>query len=331
LNGKARYLMIGLVCLALLLTSCRRLNFAEPTVRPTITPTPRSTHLPPVPTAVPVGAEDNPLNLKMVAPETVRSERSLDTALTELGDALLEETQLHVTVELVNSDAEALAALCDSAGGDVSAAWLSGLAYAAAYASGCGSAALQVERGSRATAANGEESWIIVNPEAEIAEVSGLVNHTFCRLGVSDVYSWLIPTLMMRANGIESTADLELVIDYTDPSEMIDDVESGRCDAAGIAGSQFDEFASASARASVDTLEESTEIPYLVLVYPNQLGLGEQQKISDALVSIGNGSRADLLNPFLEQEQLVAVTDSDFSTLRSFISNAGIDLSQAGN
>ena len=65
MNRKAHYLMIGLACLALLMTSCRRLPFAEPTSRPTVTPTPRSTPLPPVPTAVPLGSESNPLQLKI--------------------------------------------------------------------------------------------------------------------------------------------------------------------------------------------------------------------------------------------------------------------------
>src|SRR5664279_4048363 len=158
MSHKTQSLMIGLICLVLIAAGCRRLPFAPPTTQPTITPTPRSTPLPPVPTAIPLGSADNPLHMKIVAldstPTTTNatSEASSVTGTQEVsassvGDlekALHDETQMTIAVEVVASDAEALAALCASPKGTVSVAWLSGLAYAAAYAQGCGSALLQV-------------------------------------------------------------------------------------------------------------------------------------------------------------------------------------------
>ena len=133
---------------------------------------------------------------------------------------LLNETELTVSVEIVNTDADALAALCASPKGPVSAVWLGGLAYAAAVAQDCGSAALQIQRGSGAKSSTGDQARIIVNSGAKIAEVADLAEHTFCRLGYSDVFSWLIPSLMIQDGGVV-LSDLKAINDYTDASELI--------------------------------------------------------------------------------------------------------------
>jgi len=330
IKTKTQYLMIGAICLALLATSCRRLPYAPPTVKPTITPTPRSTALPPVPTSVPVASANNPLHIQFVAPKQSISQQALKSAGDDLEKALNDATQMTVTVDVVDKDAEALAALCDSPKGTVSAAWLSGLAYAAAFAQNCGSAALQVERGASASAVTGDQARIIANAGANIGQVADLAKHTFCRLGYTDIYSWLIPSLMIHNAGV-ADSDLKSITDYTDAGQMIDDVVAGKCDAAGIAGSQFDDVASSSTRSAVHTLQQSATIPFAVLVVPPELPLAQQQQLSNALIAIGNGSRADTLKTLLNQDQIVTATDDDLSSLRSFVSGAGIDLAQAGN
>ncbi|MEP7292708.1 MAG: PhnD/SsuA/transferrin family substrate-binding protein [Chloroflexota bacterium] len=324
--------MIGLICLALALSSCRRFGGGEPTARPTLTPTPRSTALPPVPTAIPVGSLDNPLLMKIVQPQTTRPRQAITSASENLQAALLEETGLTVLVEVVESDAEALAALCDSPKGDVTVAWLSGLAYAAAFAQECGTAALQVQRGARSSAATGDEARIIVNRAVDVSSVGDLSEHSFCRLNLtlSDIYSWLIPSLMLDTAGVSAT-DLDAVNDYDDAETLIAAVASGDCDAAGISASQYEELANAEARASIRTLQESVTIPFAVLLYPVELPLGQQAQLTSALVAIGNGSRSGTLSPLLDQDELSAVTDDDLSALRQFINRAGINLAQAGS
>ncbi|MFN8451098.1 MAG: PhnD/SsuA/transferrin family substrate-binding protein [Anaerolineae bacterium] len=277
---------------------------------------------------IPLGSEANPLHLEIVAPDS--STRLVENAVTDLQQALLDDTEMNVVVELVESDAEALAALCDSSGGTIAAAWLSGLAYAAAYDQDCGTAALQVQRGERSSGSTGDTSLIIIRSALDVSGVGDLVDHVFCRLGYSDFYSWLVPSLMLRAGGITSAAQFSEVRDYDDPAAMIDDVASGDCDAAGIAASVYEDSASATARARVRTLQQSVEVPYLVLVVPSQLPLAQQDDLTNALVSIANGSRAGTLAPLLDQDQLFVVSDDELSSLRSFISRAGIDLAQAG-
>ncbi len=320
--------MIGLLCLALLLTSCKRLRGAAPTARPTLTPTPRSTPLPPLPTQIPLGSADNPLHMEIVAPQG--SPRASSSAVGDLEQALLDEMQMTVSIDLVANDAEALSALCGSPDGTISVAWLSGLGYAAAYAQDCGMAALQVQRGERSSGSTGDESVIVVNSRLDISAIGDLQGHSFCRLGYSDLYSWLVPSLMMGAGGVQSADALKSVQDYEDSAALVDAVASGDCDAAGIAASQYDDLVGADVRSKVRKLQQSATIPYMVLVVPSELPLGQQEQLSDALVAIGNGTRADTLKPLLNQDQLVAVTDNDLGSLRAFVNRAGIDLAQAG-
>jgi ABC-type phosphate/phosphonate transport system substrate-binding protein len=345
--------MMGMICLALLATSCRRLPVAPPTGKPSVTPTPRSTALPPVATLVPLGVSANPLHIEFVAlsdaalqrasrvataeatenaaTAEATSESLTGNAATDLGKALSDEMQMSISIDVVDNDSEALAALCDSPKGTVSAAWLSGLAYAAAFAQECGSAAAQVQYGTSSDATTGDEARIIIKSDSKIGAIADLKDgRIFCRLGYSDVYSWLIPSLMLHNGGVEDS-DLKAITDYDDPSMMIADVAAGKCDAAGISGSQFDALASPSKRISVRTLQKSATIPYAVLVIPPQLPLAQQQQLSAALIALSKGTRASIFKSVLNQDQVIPATDDDFSSLRSFLNGVGIDLSQAGS
>jgi ABC-type phosphate/phosphonate transport system substrate-binding protein len=284
-----------------------------------------------VPTDVPVGAARRPLHLAVVQVSSGRSPQAVSAAAANLGKTLLDKTELTIQVDLVNNDAEALAALCGSADGAVTAAWLNGIAYAAAYAQGCGTAGVQVQRGTLSAAKTGDEARIYVNPDAKISSMTDLDKKTYCRIRDTDLYSWLVPLMMMSAGGFTSAGNLQAIRDYDDPAQMIADTLAGTCDAMGIAGSQFDEIASASARSTLTVLQQSATIPYAVLVYPPQVLSDAQQKISSALVSIGSGSDANIVKALLEQDEVIAVTDSDFTSLRAFIRRAGIDLAQAGS
>jgi ABC-type phosphate/phosphonate transport system substrate-binding protein len=314
-------LILVVACLSLLLlTSCRRLPKAGPTPRPSITPTPRSTALPPVPTLAPAGTQENPLHMAVVAPDAAAIGQVVINAIES---AMLTQANLYVVVDLVSTDADALAALCNSPGGTVSAAWLGGLAYVGAYAQECGSAALQVERGSTDDEATGDTARVIVNPALDVSSIGDLAGHSFCRIGYDDMYSWMIPSLMLRAAGVNS-ADLLQIIDYQDMDTLVADVANGACDAAGIAGSQLE------ADSGVRTLQESVAIPYRVLVVPEQVPFGQRQQLVDTLVAMSEGAQPESLEVLLDQTGLIPAEDNDFTSLRGFINRSGIDLAQAG-
>jgi ABC-type phosphate/phosphonate transport system substrate-binding protein len=223
----------------------------------------------------------------------------------------------------VDSDAQALAALCNSPGGTVSAAWMGGLAYAAAFAQDCGNAVLQVQRGETDAETTGDKSRIIVNPALDVSSVGDLEGNSFCRTRFDDPYSWMIPSLMLEAAGV-TTDDLLQIIDYEDVNTLIADVANGACDAAGLASSDVE------ADSGVRTLQESVTIPYRLLVVPSQLPFGQRQQLIDTLTAMSEGAQPESLEVLLDQSGLVPVEDNDLTSLRSFISRAGMDLAQAG-
>ncbi len=325
MNRKTRTLTTGLFLFVILLTGCRRLPLAPPTTRPTLTPTPRSTALPPVPTTMPVGSEANPLHMKIVSPSG--SSQGFGVAISAVEKLLLDSTQISVSIELVETDAEALAALCASPNGTVTTAWLGGLAYEAAKAEGCGSAALQVERGQNDSSSAGDEARIVVHASLDVQTIADLAGHSFCRLGYTDPLAWMVPAMMLKEGGV-AAADLKEIRDYSDAKAMVDDVAAGTCDAAAIANNEFDP--TTSTRTSIRTLQQSVTIPYAVFVVPPEVPPARAQALVSALISVGNGTQADTLKLLLQQESLVVVDDSDFAALHNLISGAGIDLAQAG-
>jgi ABC-type phosphate/phosphonate transport system substrate-binding protein len=319
---------ILLTCLILLalLPACRRLGDTSPTLQPTLTPTPRSTPLPVVPTAIPPGTAENPLRLVFVARDTARAPQAIQNAIAELESALETDTGLSLTVDRVATDAEALTALCDSVTGTMAAAWLNAVGYLAAEAQDCGVSALQVERARGETR---ERIVLLVNRDSGIEDPAGLDGASFCRLSATDLPTWFIPSLMLQASGVE-TAALSSVNDFEDSATLINALAEGDCDAVGITQAELQTVSNADVRAALLTLQ-SVELPFAILALPQDLPLGTRTALADALVSIGNGSRAALLEPLLDHEAIVPVQEGDLDALRELIRRAGIDLAQMGS
>ncbi|MBK8028873.1 MAG: PhnD/SsuA/transferrin family substrate-binding protein [Chloroflexi bacterium] len=313
-------LLVLLLCLSLaaVLASCRR-GDAGPVSQPTLTPTPRSTSLPPVATPIPVGAEGNAVRMVFaVGAITSTEEDEVQTAIDGLQAALLEETSLIVEVTRAATDAEAITALCDSVAGTVTVAWLNGVAYTAAAAQNCGTAALQVAREGSTT----ERALLVRNTRSGISSVSDMADKNFCRVSASDFYTWLLPSIMLATSGF-STASFASITDYDDVPELIAALEDGDCDAAGVSQSAY-----TTAGSRVDDLPGGMEIPIGVLTYPESFPLGQAQALTDALIAIANGTRGTLLAPLLGQDALVEVETDTLAAVRTAITRAGVDLSE---
>jgi ABC-type phosphate/phosphonate transport system substrate-binding protein len=260
--------------------------------------------------------------MTMVRPGGATRETALERAVDNVATALLEESGLIVEVALVDSDADGVAALCDVSGVPA-VAWLSGIGYGVASAGGCGLPELIVERGTGQRATTGETVQIIVNGESEAADVSGLAGQTFCRLRYDDFYTWLAPTMMLRAAGITNMPE---AVDQADSAALIQAVAAGDCDAAGISASEFDDFAG-DAENDVRVLSRTVTIPYAILMVPASLPLEERTELIDALEAMAESGD---LNTLLDQDDLVRVGEGDLDELDTFLSSTGVDFAQLG-
>lgn len=336
LNGQhtPRFLLLSILAVVLvLLPACRRQAAQSgPVIAATLTPTPRSTPLPAVATAVPAGAEENPLQM------VIRPEGSMLAARSAIADfeaAVLEKSGLTIKVELVERYSEALGALCASSGGQVTVAWLNGAGYVAANAQNCGTPVLQVERGARSDARTGEAASIIVNADANISTLSSLRGKTFCRISYDDFYTWFAPSLILKASGLNPLSDVGSFNDQTDIPAVVKAVAAGDCDAAGIPAGALDEYADAIGEDAekVEILSTTDVVfPFAVLMIPSDVQLGTRIALNDALVALSEDSTTAVkMRALLGQNAILPVTNSDFEDLSEFIGTTRLDFAQLGN
>jgi ABC-type phosphate/phosphonate transport system substrate-binding protein len=298
----------------------------SPLAQATLTPTPRSTPLPPVPTVIPPGVEDNPIQM-VIRAATGRRNLISDAQVEDFQDAILDKSGLIVRIMLVDRYAEALAALCDSRPTNVAVAWVDGVSYEAAKALECGEPVLQIERGSQ----TGDSGQIVTNGALQIGSLGSLSDANFCRLGYDDYYSWLVPSLILQANGIDLANGLTTVTDYPDADTLIEAVADGECAATGISESAFDDLRG-TVRSDLDVLETSAPFPYGVLIYPIALTLGERLRLTDALLALSTDlDGGDVMKPFFSQDGLTTVESDDFDALSSFLGRTGLDFAQLGS
>ena len=320
-------LLITLVLLAavMVLAGCRR--EAPVVLAPTATMTPRSTPLPPVATDVPIGAEGNPIKV-VIVPQT--SESTARASATVVEAALKEATGLSIELTLATRDAEALGALCSSSVGTAALAWLDGITYAAAFARQCGTAALEVERGTGRDAETGGIVQLVTNKKLEITGIGGLKDSKFCRIGYDDRDSWLVPSLMLQAGSIRPLYDLGSVSDYDDVTALLEAVASGKCDAAGVPEAAFSD-ADTDTRDAVNVLASSPRLPYAVLVIPDDVPLGVRISLIDAFDGLtSDTTSARALKDLIGQDALKRASDDDLSDVREFVERANMDLSKLG-
>lgn len=335
-----KYSLLSTLLLILILTGC---GAPEEPAAPTATP------LPPV------------LTMLVNAQEALEG----DAVLVALEDEIMRRSNIRIDVQVVERHADALRALCRVNDIPV-AAWLDGMTAAAAMAQNCGTPYLQVAREvvlvddeaaaptaeptpeSIATEAitatveavatdevvtlpenglTGQSGAIIVNRELGTNDLAVVVDRVYCRVGVTDFYSWLLPTLMFNTVGVDLTAGEVMIVEYDDTGALIEAVESGECAAAGVPQSAVD----AGLPDNVQVAQTSVSFPFSVLIYPPQLDSNTRESVNDALLAIASDPQAaSLLTPLLGQSALLPTSGDDFSVVNDFIASTGLDLAQLG-
>ena len=169
-----------------------------------------------------LGTEENPIVWAFVpSGET----QTVVTGAEEISNLLTEETGLYFDVLVTTEYAGAVEAMCaDPAEAQMGS--LNTFSYILANER-CGveSELVAVRYGSPTY--NGQ---IIANIDSGIQSLEDLEGATFCRPDPLSTSGWIIPMLTMRANGIDTEADIE-VVDAGSHDAVVAAVYSGDCDA----------------------------------------------------------------------------------------------------
>lgn len=301
-----------LVALGLLLAACGGQVAATPTLPPpTITPTPRSTALPPVATQVPLGSAARPYRMIFVPPA--------ESAATGLAVEQLLNSRLDrgFSVEAMGSAAEALDALCS---GQAGFAWVDGWTLLAAQMGGCASPVLKLQRDGK----TGIRSEIVISPASNVRAVSGFAQRDYCRvLGDDDVH-WILPTLVMRAGNFDPFTAFNNIRRMPDSTSMLREVAENRC----VGGLQAGELAAASVpgydiQKAVAVLEGTTspELPFGGMVIAPTVPGALAAQVIELLEQ-----NLDVMTGLVEADAILPVESNDYAQMVQLLERAGLDL-----
>jgi ABC-type phosphate/phosphonate transport system substrate-binding protein len=313
-----------LILLAVIMTTLAGCREEVPRAAPTLSPTPRSTPLPPLPTSAPAGSEDNPIQMVFV-----NGQAELEAPVQTLTDAIAEASGFAITLTPVTRQAEALAALCNTVSGVPTIAWLDGITALAADARRCGDLRLALERQTEDSGSTTETIQLITN--AEINTVAQLSGRIFCRLNASSAETWLYPSLLLQANNVNVVSGLDKIADYDDIPALLAALADGDCDGAGVPAAELvalDEDVAS----KINVLDVELQAAYGILVYPQVVPLGVRDALDEALLALAADEANDELLQTLFNANSIRPADAiDFASLRETLGRAGLDLAQIGS
>jgi phosphonate transport system substrate-binding protein len=273
-----------------------------------------------------LGTEENPLQWGLVP--SGETERVLE-GFTEVADMIYAETGLFIDTFVATEYTGVIEAMCS----DPPKAHMSSLAtfsYIMASDQGCADVALVATRYGSAT----YSGQIFVRADSGITSVSEIAGMTWCRASATSTSSWIIPTIVMNAAGIDPDADLGGVIDAGSHEGAVAGVYNGDCDI----GASYIDARTRVADKIEGTYEDIMEAIVVIEIFegiPNDgvqfvTGLDPEirQQIVDALLAIAATEEgAEALNTAYNWNALEEHGDDFYDQFRQFLDASGVTAS----
>jgi ABC-type phosphate/phosphonate transport system substrate-binding protein len=275
--------------------------------RPLPTRIPLPTPLPPLPTSPPPGSIENPLVLLFVTDKPTSLEQDAQT----LAESVAQETELVVEARLTDNYAESRRALCE---GRAHLAPLDALGYLAVSQAGCGSL-LYIAEIDGQRSARGQMMTVAGKP---VFSVVGFKGFRFCRPSRISVSGWIVPSLKLRANGLNPLTDLLSVVDMVTDKDVVRALLDGRCDVGASALGAEQGLPNAN---RIKVIEELPPIPNVTLALSLQLDADTRALLTNTL----NGHQEELAR-LMNVETLFEADESEYADLRKLAEDAKLDL-----
>jgi ABC-type phosphate/phosphonate transport system substrate-binding protein len=139
----------------------------------------------------------------------------------------------------------------------------------------------------------------------------------------------------MKAADINPISDLATVRDFPSMETLVAAVAEGTCDATGVPANVFEQYAEELAeidQESIRVVQESSPLPYGLLMYPVELPLGERITLTDSLIEFSTDAQVGpALRTILGQDAIVPVEEGDLDAFIEFLEGTGLDFSLLGN
>jgi len=320
------YLMIALAIIgSLLLGACAQATEAPPEEPATEAPEPTE-----VPTEEPaeepteepepsLGTEEDPIVWAVVpSGET----EQVVTGFEEVADLIFDETGLVIDPFVATEYAGVIEAMCS----DPPKAQMASLAtfsYVLAAERGCAEAALVAVRfGSPSY--NGQ---IFVRADSGIESLEELEGKTFCRPDPLSTSGWIIPSITLRAAGVDPDTDLDQIVDAGSHDAAVAGVYNGECDA----GASYVDARGTIEEDYPDVLDEikiltiSADIPNDGVQFVPGFDEELQEQIVEALLAISETEEGkEALDTAYSWNELERRGDEFYDPFRQVLDAAGV-------
>ena len=267
-----------------------------------------------------LGSESNPIIWSFVpSGEMERVAAGADA----VADLIFQETGLYVDTSVATEYAGVIEAMCSDPP-KAQMASLATFAYVLAAEKGCAETELVSVRFGSPTY-NGQ---LIAGADTGITDVSQLAGKTFCRPDPLSTSGWIIPMITMRAAGINTDTDLE-VVDAGSHDAVVSAVYNGDCDAGAT-------YVDARTRVEgdypdvmekVNVIGVTTDIPNDGVQYVPSMPRDLRDALNAALIKIASTEEgAAALNTAYQWEALEPHYDTFYDPFRQVLDAAGMDV-----
>jgi phosphonate transport system substrate-binding protein len=168
---------------------------------------------------------------------------------------------------------------------------------------------------------------VVAGVDTGIATVSDLAGKSFCRPDPTSTSGWIIPSIAIRAEGLDPEKDLGEIIDVDGHQNVIKAVYEGKCEAGASfvdARSQVD-FPDVNEKVIVIT--ESAPIPNDTVSYVQSLTKEQRDGLTNAFLKLTTTEEGlKLLNGPQNWEGLEKVDDSFYEGFRQQLKAANVDI-----
>jgi phosphonate transport system substrate-binding protein len=265
-----------------------------------------------------LGTEDNPLILMLIPSENAEETLAGGEKLAEL---ISEESGLVVQAEVSTDYAAAIEAICS---GEAHMVALNTFGYILASERECATVGVvSVRFGSTFYAGQ-----IITLADSGIEDYEDLKGKVFCRPDPLSTSGWIIPSIAMRANGIDPDEDIE-VVDAGGHDGVVTSVYNGECDA----GATFEDARSQVEEEYPDVMDKvvviavSAPIPNDTLSFSNEVPEEMQELLVESLLAIAEDEdNLAVLDEVYNWGGLEAAEDEFFDDFREQLDAAGVDI-----
>lgn len=266
-----------------------------------------------------LGTEENPIVWAVVpSGETERVVAGFD----EVASMIFDETGLVIDPFVATEYAGVIEAMCSDPP-KAHMASLATFAYILASEKGCADVALvSVRYGSPVY--NGQ---IFVRADSGIETLADLKGKTFCRPDPLSTSGWIIPSITLKAAGVDPDTDLAQIVDAGSHDAAVSGVYNGDCDA----GASF-----VDARTTVEAdypdvmdvikiLEISADIPNDGVQFVTDFDAELQSQIIAALLAIAETEAGqEALDTAYQWNALEAHDDTFYDAFRQVLDAAGV-------